>query len=159
MIKNIARNLFFKLMIVFMIFALHFNSLFAQKVETKKIIGQKATVKIKEGGLSFIGRVDTGAETTSINASKIKIDGDFVEFFILNKKGEDAYLKTKIIDEKYVKNAEKREKRYYVYLTIEYKGFSRKTLVNLNDRSTSTYKILLGRNWLMGHYMVDVSIE
>ena len=29
--------------------------------------------------------------------------------------------------------------------------------VNLKDRSKMGHKLLIGRNWLQGHYMVDVS--
>lgn len=68
-------------------------------------------------------------------------------------------ISSKIEDERFVKNAESREKRYYVFLTISYKNISKKILVNLNNRSNSTYKILLGRNWLSGRYLVDVDID
>ena len=145
--------------IVLLIFILHSEISFAQNNEHKEIIGQKATVKIKEGEINFTGRVDTGAKTTSINAENINKEGDFVEFILVNKQCQEFSMRKRIADERYVFNSEKREKRYFVYLILEYKGISKKTLVNLNDRSKSTYNILLARNWLKGNYIVDVSIE
>jgi|AP82_1055514.scaffolds.fasta_scaffold199250_1 hypothetical protein len=151
-------NLVFKILVL-IAFILNSEYSPAQKIEHKKIIGQIATVKVKEGEIKFTGRVDTGAKTTSINAKKIMQKGDSVKFTIVNKQGQKFSMITKIADERYVFNAEKREKRYYVYLTLEYNGITKRALVNLNDRSKSTYKILLGRNWLNGDYIVDVSID
>lgn len=120
------------------------------------IIGAVAEVYIEEGNIEFIGRVDTGAKTTSINTSNIYASNGFVEYTLINARGKKSRIKSKIVKETYVKSAEAREKRYYVYLTINYMGLSKKTLVNLNDRTTSTYKVLLGRNWLSGSYIIDV---
>ena len=145
--------------IILLIFIINSESSFSQKNQLKKIIGEKATVEIKEGKINFLGRVDTGAKTTSINTKNIKKEGDFVKFTILNKQGQSFSMRTEIADERVVFNAGGKEKRFFVYLTLEYKGISRKILVNLNNRSKSTYKILLGRNWLKGKYIVDVSLK
>jgi hypothetical protein len=122
----------------------------------KLIIGPTAKVYINEGDITFVGRVDTGAATTSINTRNIEASNGQVEYLIINKHGKESRISSKIIKESYIRNAESREKRYYVYLTITYMGHSKKTLVNLNDRYNSRYKILLGRNWLSGSYIVDV---
>ncbi len=122
----------------------------------KKIIGALATVHIEEGGIEMVGRVDTGAKTTSINAINIKASNGFVSYTVVNALGKKARLKSKIEDELLVRNAESKEKRLFVYLTINYMGDSKRSLVNLNDRSGSSYKLLLGRNWLSGSYIVDV---
>ena len=131
----------------------------AQKIADKLIIGTTAKVRIKQGRINFLARVDTGAKSTSIHANKIRVKGNRISFTIVNHKGKKARLKSKIIDEKIVKNADYREKRYYVYLTIKYKDISKKTLVNLNNRSDSEYKMLLGRNWLSGDFIVDVDMD
>jgi hypothetical protein len=122
----------------------------------KLIIGAVAEVYIEEGNINFVGRVDTGAKTTSINARNIYASNGFVEYVLINRWDKEARIKSKIVKESYVKSAEAREKRYYVYLTINYMGLSKKTLVNLNDRSLATHKMLLGRNWLSGSYIVDI---
>jgi hypothetical protein len=124
----------------------------------KQLIGPTAVVVIKEAGIRFDARVDTGAGTTSINAQNIKQSGGTVVYTIVNGSGQQARLSSKIIKQAIVKNAESSEKRMYVYLTLEYNGDIKTTLVNLNDRSNSSYKLLLGRNWLAGRYLVDVDM-
>ena len=151
-------NLIFKILIL-IAFTLNSKQSYSQEIKHKKIIGPIATVNIIEGRIKFTGRVDTGAKTTSINAKNIKRKNDYVQFTLVNKQGQEISMKAKIIDERNVFSAEKREKRYFIYLTLAYDGITKKTLVNLNDRSKSTYKILLGRNWLKGKYIVDVSIN
>ncbi len=122
----------------------------------KLVIGPVVGVYIKEGGLYFSARVDTGAETSSINAGDIRFSNGQVEYSIVNESGKASRLTSRVVRESTVKNAESREKRYYVYLTITYMGLEKKTLVNLNHRGDSRYKLLLGRNWLSGSYLVDV---
>ncbi len=122
----------------------------------KQVIGPVVGVYINEGGLYFSARVDTGAETSSINARNIKFSNGQVEYSIVNESGKAARLTSRVVRESTVKSAESREKRYYVYLTISYMGLVKKTLVNLNTRDESRYKLLLGRNWLSGSYVVDV---
>ena len=127
--------------------------------QEKEVIGPTATVEIKEAGIKFKGRVDTGAKTTSINATVLNVKDGKVKYSITNKDWEIVTLTSDIQDVRVVKNAEASEKRYYVYLTIVYRDKEHKVLVNLNDRTRSTYKILLGRNWLKGNYVVDVSLK
>ena len=140
--------------LLFCIFFLLGESSWAAK--DKEIVGAVVNVKIEEAGIDLVARVDTGAKTTSINASNINESHGFVSYTVVNAQGQKSDLKSRIVDELVVKNAESKEKRYFVNLTIKYKQDSKKTLVNLNDRSGSTYKLLLGRNWLTGSYLVDV---
>ena len=130
----------------------------AYAIDNKITIGQKAKVLIVEANTEFEGRVDTGAATTSINAHNILVSNGRLEYRLINQHGKEAKIVTDVVKQSFVKNAESREKRYFVHLTISYMGLTKKTLVNLNDRSDSKYKLLLGRNWLAGHYIVDVDI-
>ena len=132
------------------------NDTKVQKNTTKITVGQTAEVYIQEGDMTFLGRVDTGAATTSINAQDISQVEDMVEFTMINQQGKAYRFKSKIIKESFVQNAEAKEKRYHVYLTLVYGKSTKKILVNLNDRSTSAYKMLLGRNWLTKDFVVDV---
>jgi len=122
----------------------------------KQVIGPTALVAIQEAGISFNARVDTGAEITSIHAKNIRITNGQVDYSVINQHGSEVRLSSKIVREGVVKSAEAREKRVFVYLHIQHQGNTSKTLVNLNDRSKSSYKLLLGRNWLSGRYLVDV---
>ena len=55
-----------------------------------------------------------------------------------------------------VKTSEGSELRYIVPITITWKDNTSTLLVSLNDRSQMRYRLLLGRNWLRGDYIVDV---
>ena len=125
-------------------------------VDKKITIGPTVSIKIVEANMDFLGRVDTGAATTSINAKILNISADNIEYLITNKQNKAVKLRSKIVKRSAVSNAEAKETRVFVELTIKHAGVSRKTLVNLNDRMDSKYKILLGRNWLAGRYIVDV---
>ena len=126
------------------------------KVDKKIIIGPTVSVTMIEANMDFLGRVDTGAVTTSINATILNISADNIEYIITNKQGKSLKLNSKIVKRSTVSNAETKETRIFVELHINHAGITHKTLVNLNDREDSKYKILLGRNWLAGKYIVDV---
>ncbi len=137
-------------------------------ISADRLIGAEETVQVSDAGLSFLGRVDTGATVTSINAEHIEvIDGDpenpkqnagkQLRFTLVNAAGEKQQLQRPIIKVRYVHSSDCGEWRYYVYLKIRFRQHEQKLLVNLNDRSRSTKKLLLGRDWLAQGYIVDIS--
>lgn len=127
--------------------------------EAKRVIGQTARVEIAEAGMDFLGRVDTGAASTSVHAESVRVDGDMVDFVIRNKDGERMAMRAPIMKRVLVRNPEGREKRVYVELTVSHDGVAKTVLANLNDRSGLTYALLLGRDWLQDDFVVDVSRE
>ena len=156
--------------IVTLLFTFVSCSPFSPEKETKAgkvIIGETAFITIEEAGLIYDSRIDTGATTTSLNAYDIKIHGEdkdkqnninkLVTFKTRNRTGKVAQITTRIVNVVIVANSQGREARYVVDLTLKWKGKSRKVRVNLRDRRNMTYKLLIGRNWLNGHYLVDVS--
>lgn len=131
----------------------------AGPTEAKRVIGQTARVEIAEAGMDFLGRVDTGAASTSVHAESVQVDGDMVDFVIRNKDGERMEMRAPIMKRVLVRNPEGREKRVYVELTVSHDGVAKTVLANLNDRSGLTYALLLGRDWLQDDFVVDVSRE
>ncbi len=125
--------------------------------ESKQVIGQTERVEIAEAALELLGRVDTGAATTSVHAESIQIDGAMVSFALLDQDDRRVFLRQPIAKIGNVRNAERNEERVYVELTLHHAGFTKRVLVNLNDRSSLTYPLLLGRNWLKDDFVVDVS--
>ena len=59
-------------------------------------------------------------------------------------------------DVKSVRTGDCREWRYHVYLTLIFHGREERLLVNLNDRSASSEKMLVGRDFLEHGYAVQV---
>lgn len=143
----------------------------------KQIVGTIETVLIKEAGLSFKARIDTGAKTSSIHAENIQITsmpdvksdslkqyksvviGQPISFDIVTKNGQRKQIKTEVLSVVKVKTSDHSEYRYVVPLTISWNDKEKLTSVTLNDRSKVTYRLLLGRNWLQGDYLVDVDIN
>lgn len=82
-----------------------------------------------------------------------------VEFTSYNEKGEEAKFKGKIVKVSKIRNAQGVERRYAVKMDLGWNGQHKTVNVNLRDRSKLEYKLLIGRNWLSGDYLVDVDKE
>ena len=111
---------------------------------TKKTIGLIEKVKVYGNGtyVEAEALADTGAKMTSIDielAGKAKL-GPVTRIF-----------KTRAPITKEV------DYRPVVKVRIEIKGKKFTVEANLNDRSHMKYPVLLGRNLLYGHFVVDVS--
>ncbi|WP_394392621.1 RimK/LysX family protein [Shewanella woodyi] len=137
-------------------------------VSDKKLIGPVAPISIVETGLMFKTRIDTGAVENSLHAVDLHVEGGvddmernlgkILSFTTENEKGEAKRVHAMIVETSLIRNAQGSEVRYMVELTIGEKGQEYKVKVNLRDRSKMSNKLLIGRNWLQGHYLVDVSI-
>ena len=125
--------------------------------QSKRVIGQTAQVEIDEAGMEFLGRVDTGAASTSVHAESVRTDGNTATFVLVNRTGERTEMTAPIVKRGVVYNPEGSEERIYVELTVRYKGLAKRVCANLNDRSGLTYALLLGRNWLQDDFLVDVA--
>ncbi|MFT5235900.1 MAG: hypothetical protein ACI90A_001264 [Shewanella sp.] len=136
-------------------------------VSDKKVIGSVAPISIVETGIMFKTRIDTGAVENSLHAVDLHVEngvadmdknvGKILSFTTANEKGETQRVHAMIIETSLIRNAQGSEVRYMVELTVGEKGQEYKVKVNLRDRSKMSHKLLIGRNWLQGHYLVDVS--
>ncbi len=134
--------------------------------DEKAFIGAIAMVLEKQSQLYFPARVDTGAQSCSIHVDKIKIEdraksmkgniGKVARIKLKNHADESQWVETRINRLVRIKTADQVELRYVVPLTLAYDGLEKEVRVTLNDRSTMTYPLLLGRNFLRGHFVVDV---
>ncbi len=139
-------------------------------VAHNKTIGPVATLSIKQTGLLFDTRIDTGAGQNSLHAVNIHVEnedtdditnniGKIITFTTENEKGEKVEVSTKIRSTALIRNAQGTEARYTVRLNVGKPGEEYLVDVNLTDRTKMGYKLLIGRNWLQGHYVVDVNKE
>lgn len=134
----------------------------------KKIIGQESWVHVEGLGLDFLARVDTGATTTSLHATDYIIQsesedpvenvGKLINFLTISSGGEHKRMTSEIAKVQTVVNAQGREKRYMVWLTLAASGIRKSILVNLRDRSKMKHKLLVGRDWLAEDFLVDVEL-
>jgi hypothetical protein len=133
--------------------------------DNKQIVGAIEIVEIGPRQLRIRARVDSGAKTSSIHAEDIVIDrsgdprGKPIAFTVVNEHGQSLRMKTHVDKRILVKTSEGSESRYAVPITITWQESSKAVLVTLNDRSHMRHRLLLGRNWLRGDYLVDVELS
>lgn len=128
----------------------------------KTLIGRVEWIETEDGKAHFKARVDTGAQTNSLHAVNIKekvIDGvEYVEFETVDDDLKKSTFIEKVLKKSTVKNTMGiSESRYVIQMSFKFGPKIIKTSVNLNDRSSLRHKFLIGRNLLIGEYIVDVS--
>ncbi len=136
------------------------------KLNDKTILGQTEWVYVSKAKSNYRARIDTGAATSSINASDIERferDGKkWVRFTLSHEKGaEPQIIETKI--ERIVRIAqstnleEETERRFVVKLHVRIGDMSQQTEFTLTDRSHMEYPVLIGRTFMRDVILVDVS--
>lgn len=130
--------------------------------DRKIIIGRIEWVSIPKLGLNLQSRIDTGARKCSlhsVNEKEIAIGNDlFVEFNTVDDSGKTIRLKSKVWRTIKIRSTGgESTRRYIIKERITMGPVTRDTFINLNDRSTLKYKFLVGRNFLRGKFLVDVS--
>ena len=138
----------------------------ATKLNDKTILGQTEWVYVSRAKSNYKARIDTGAATSSINASDIERferDGKkWVRFTLSHEKGaEPQIIEAKI--ERIVRITqstnleEESERRFVVKLHVRIGDMSPQTEFTLTDRSHMEYPVLIGRTFMRDVILVDVS--
>ena len=160
------RNRKMKLVITsYLLINLVLVSIDASAASPKIIVGATEVIFIEEANLNFKARVDTGAKTSSIHAERIKVssfgdaEGKPISFYLVTKQGQSVKIETHVTSVVKVKTSAQSEHRYVVPLIMKWKDSQKTVLVTLNDRKNMNYRLLLGRNWLHGEFIVDVDLN
>lgn len=113
-----------------------------KSVELKRIVGlvEEVTLKGEKGSKKVMGRVDTGAERSSIDSR------------LAEELGATIRLKTITI-----RSAHGRTDRPVVKCSIEFAGKKIKAFFTLADRAHMRYKVLVGQNILKRGFLIDPS--
>lgn len=126
-----------------------------------QIIGSIEKVSIGKRVIDIPAKIDTGADSSSIWASYIRVDKDGILRFRLFDEGS-RYYTGKVYRRKDYKVAMVKSStghkqiRYRTHFTVSLAGRKIKVLFNLSDRSKNTYKVLIGRRTIAGKFVVDV---
>lgn len=137
-----------------------FENLNTEKPDSKSIIGAIENVRLVPPNIVLKARIDTGAKTTSIDAQNItpfeRNGKEWVRFYLLV--GEKKYdIERKVIKTILIKrHGEDSQRRYVVKMRIVIGDVSQLISVNLNDRESYQYPVLIGRNFLRDYFIVDV---
>ncbi|WP_244310435.1 RimK/LysX family protein [Leptospira noumeaensis] len=129
----------------------------------KPIVGRVEWVEFPNWKLKLRARVDTGAKSCSIHAVNIeKITENGEEFVVFETFVDEKPVKLK---SRFVKEAKVSstsgisEKRIMIREVMKMGKIKEDVIINLNDRTNLNYPILIGRNFLMGKFLVDVSLS
>ncbi|ERJ59473.1 ATP-dependent zinc protease family protein [Sphingobacterium paucimobilis] len=141
--------------------------LFTNKIRVKEklIIGRHEIVDLPELGMYNIeSKIDTGAETSVLHCEDFEIiekDGHrFITCHIKPHLEEEEILTLTfpIHRERVVKSSFGQTETRYIFLT-KVRMFDQlfDIKLSLRDRSSMSYPMLLGRNFISGKFLVDVS--
>ena len=137
----------------------------------KRVLGATSILVEASTGVELSARIDTGAASCSMHVEEIEVVdgvaamrkniGKEARLRIRDADGQDYWIDTKIVETVLIKNpnSDKKQRRYKVWLTLQADGIEKRVLVTLCDRSHLKYPLLIGRNFLNGDFLVDVSLE
>lgn len=132
-------------------------------MKEKSIIGRNEPVSFATKAARQVpAKIDTGADTSSIWVSNIRVDKEGVLRFSLFGEGSPFYTGKIIKREQYkvgvVRSASGHEQiRYRTQLSLRIRGKRIRAMFTLSDRSKNRFPVLIGRRTLSGKFIVDVS--
>ena len=107
----------------------------------KEIVGLLTKVKVRgKNTVETIGKFDTGARSTSVDRD------------VAIEAGLKLIEKTRVY-----KSGLGKHRRFLAKAIITINGKSFETTVNISDRSHSLAKVLIGRDIILGNFIIDVS--
>jgi len=133
-------------------------------IREKKLIGQTEHIDFPELHMEkVVARVDTGAKTSAIWASNIKLEDGVLSFTLFDNTSEyytGDVLRTRAYHIRtIISSIGTKEDRYGVKLLILISGRSIRASFTLANRSLQKYPVLVGRNVLRGKFLVDVEYD
>jgi len=131
----------------------------------KKIIGKKEKISIIDLDLYDLdAKVDTGADSNALHCDDIDIDCEGYVHFTLLDEVHEAYhgrkMKMPIHKIKKVKSSNGEiQTRPSIKVDVEFFGKKYQTVISLTNRADMKYPMLIGRRFISGKFLVDVSQE
>lgn len=130
-----------------------------------KIVGRRELISILDLELYDLdAKIDTGADSNALHCDDICVDEDGFVHFTLQDEVHEAYHDKKIVmplhSMKRVRSSNgKMQERASIKVSVEFFGKKYKTIISLTDRADMKYPMLIGRKFLSGKFLVDVSKE
>ncbi len=126
-----------------------------------EIFGWVERVELLDGDLSVKAKLDTGAATSSLDATNIerfRKDGErWVRFTVTDPETDDSIELEKPLSRnvRIVRHSGEHQRRPVVKIPLCFGPFSEEVEFSLIDRSNFIYPVLLGRSALKGHALID----
>lgn len=125
----------------------------------KSIFGWIERVKLMDSELVMKAKLDTGADTSSINApnpEEFDKDGEeWVRFEITDADGDSHTFELPIERTVRIRSATGTTRRHVVRMDMCLGHIRRKAEINLADREDLSYEMLIGRNFMKDYVLVD----
>lgn len=126
----------------------------------KGIIGRAEFVNFPDYELTVPAKVDTGADSNSVHATRIKVVDSEGEKILRCRILKGPLVEFKEFDIVHVKSSNGEiQKRFKVKMHVSVLGKKYKTSFSLSNRQKMKYPILLGKNFLRNRFLVDVSLK
>jgi len=131
-------------------------------VYSKQIVGIYEKVSLPTKGLVLKAKIDSGAKNSSLHAVNIKRyqqnNKEWVLFETVDKKGGKIALSAPVARIARIKRHNGiSQERPVIIVGICIGNILRDVEVNLIDRSILNYPLLIGRTYLDGNFLIDVS--
>lgn len=132
----------------------------------KKIIGRIEKIDLPSLSLfNLDAKVDTGAYTSSLHCHQIesfvKEGSNWVKFYVLDPdhpEYEETLFECAVHKLKKVRSSNGQlEERVIIKQKTQFQKYKRTIELSLTNRSEMKYPVLLGRKFLTGRFLVDVS--
>jgi hypothetical protein len=120
----------------------------------KMTIGEVEDVILMPWGVRLPARIDTGAATSSLDARELTVKDNTAEFRLPKMYG-GLRLRLPVIGWQKIRSADFRERRPVVETTFCIGPKLIRAQVTLNNRSTVTFPLIIGRNVLKDKFVVD----
>jgi hypothetical protein len=120
----------------------------------KITIGEVEDVILMPSGVRLPARIDTGAATSSLDARELTVKNNIAEFRLPKMYG-GLQLRLPVIEWQKIRSADFRERRPVVEITFCIGPKLIRAQVTLNNRSTVTFPLIIGRNVLKDKFVVD----
>lgn len=151
--KSRDSNLF---AVINLFFAIFFVCCISLGAKEKELIGGVEEIILVPAMVALPARIDTGAATTSLDARDVFVTENVAYFKIPEKYG-GTFLSLPVKEWKAIRTSASWQKRPVVEMELCIGRRLIRCDVNLNDRSSMKYPLIIGRNVLKLGYLVDSS--
>lgn len=130
-------------------------------MKDKTIIGRNVRINFGRRAVGVPAKVDTGADSSSVWATNIRVDKNGVLRFCLFGEGSPYYngkvfKRTDFSVSRVRSSSGHQQVRYRTHFTVTIKGRRVKAMFNLSDRAENIFPVLIGRRTIAGKFLVDV---
>ncbi len=129
-----------------------------------KLIGGVEHIYFPPMEASFAARIDTGAETSSIDVNNLRAferDGEkWVTFTLINNQNNERHVfEKRLVRHTHIRRSETNEHRHVVMMDIKIGDEIITAEFTLANREKFAYQALIGRNILNGRFIVNPAVE